>query len=241
MRFGSSGPVRKPAGPTLALPALERTQMGPDEVETRCGPSNLQGAVLHSRICQGVKEHSRHAPNRNSEKRPHRSQPISHRRSPCVSGAQHEPRICLGRATSTTWVSYVGISGLGALMDLSSTLGDPGSAPIRGISSVRDSGGFRISAGTHVTPWAALQIDFQYVAPVKFESTSNGTQRIPIYTGSLTLKGYPLAKLLESTLEGRLQPFVKVSPSVSGLAHTPIKTPIAFTIGVGGGHRVLAE
>jgi hypothetical protein len=80
-----------------------------------------------------------------------------------------------------------------------------------------------------------LQIDFQYVAPVKFESTSNGTQRIPIYTGSLTLKGYPLAKLLESTLEGRLQPFVKVSPSVSGLAHTPIKTPIAFTVGVGGG------
>jgi opacity protein-like surface antigen len=150
--------------------------------------------------------------------------------------------LLLSTSTASAWESdfydmgsYVGISGLGAIMDLGSTLGDAGSAPIRGISSVRDSGGFRISAGTHVTPWAALQIDFQYVAPVKFESTSNGTQRIPIYTGSLTLKGYPLAKLLESTLEGRLQPFVKVSPSVSGLAHTPIKTPIAFTVGVGGG------
>ena len=111
--------------------------------------------------------------------------------------------LLLSTSTASAWESdfydmgsYVGISGLGAIMDLGSTLGDPGSAPIRGISSVKDSGGFRISAGTHVTPWAALQIDFQYVAPVKFESTSNGTQKIPIYTGSLTLKGYPLAKLL---------------------------------------------
>ena len=131
--------------------------------------------------------------------------------------------------------SYIVISGLGVLTNLGKRVGDKGSEPLRGVTSVKDSGGFRITAGTHVSPWAALQLDFMYIAPIKMRTSNHGSQEIPVYTGSLTLKGYPLAKVLESTLEGRLQPFVKVSPSVAGLAHTPIKTPVAFMIGVGGG------
>ena len=131
--------------------------------------------------------------------------------------------------------SYIGVSGIGLFTNFGSELGQSGNRPITGITSADDSGGFRLSAGTHLNPWAALQIDFHYIAPVKLQSSTSGSHELAIYTGSITAKGYPLAKILESTLEGRLQPFVKVSPSVSGLTGSPIKTPIAFTIGVGGG------
>ncbi|MFP6579514.1 MAG: hypothetical protein VCC02_06880, partial [Myxococcota bacterium] len=55
------------------------------------------------------------------------------------------------------------------------------------------------------------------------------------YTGSLDFKGYPLARVLDEVKEGRIQPYVVVSPSVTGVSGTEINSPLAFTIGVGGG------
>ena len=150
--------------------------------------------------------------------------------------------LVVGASSAVAWESdfyetgsYIGVSGVGVFTNFGSELGQSGNRPITGITSANDSGGFRLSAGTHITPWTALQMDFQYVAPIKLRSSISGSHEIAIFTGSATFKGYPLAKILESTLEGRLQPFIKVSPSISGLTGAPIKTPIAFTIAVGGG------
>ena len=130
--------------------------------------------------------------------------------------------------------SYIGLAGVFALTDFGSKIGQNGSRPLRGVTSATDSGGVRLWVGNKPIPYLAFEVEFQYIAPIKIRSPGN-SDRSQIFSGSLNFKGYPLARVLDEVMEGRIQPFLVVSPTVSGLTGTNIQSPLAFSIGVGAG------
>ncbi len=130
--------------------------------------------------------------------------------------------------------TYFGLAGVFALTDIGDKVGQNGSEPIRGITSAKDSGGVRFWIGHRPIPYLAFEIGFQYIAPIKINATG-GRERVSTVTGSLDFKGYPLARVLDEVKEGRIQPYIVVSPSITGVSGTEINAPLAFTIGVGGG------
>lgn len=142
-------------------------------------------------------------------------------------------------ADSTT---YMGLSGMYVLTNLGHDyIGQRGSKPIENINSVNDSGGLRFWIGHRPIPYLSLEVAFQWIAAFKVRSDA-GKDRVALYSGSLDLKGYPLARLTDKVLEGRLQPYVVVSPMVTGGSVSATKRTrerssglLGFAIGVGGG------
>ena len=130
--------------------------------------------------------------------------------------------------------SYIGLAGVFALTNFGSKIGQNGSRPLRDISSASDSGGIRFWIGHRPIPYLAFEVEFQYIAPIKIRYPGN-SDRSRIFSGSLDFKGYPLARVLDTVREGRIQPFVVVSPTVTGMTGTNIQSPLAFSIGVGAG------
>ena len=130
--------------------------------------------------------------------------------------------------------TYFGLAGVLALANIGDKVGQNGSEPIRGISSAKDAFGVRFWIGNRPIPYLAFEIGFQYIAPIQI-TASGGRESVSTYTGSLDFKGYPLARVLDEVKEGRIQPYVVVSPSITGVSGTEINSPLAFTIGVGGG------
>ncbi len=130
--------------------------------------------------------------------------------------------------------SYIGLAGVAAITNFGSKIGQNGSRPLENITSASDSGGIRFWIGHRPIPYLAFEVGFQYIAPIKIRYPGN-SDRSQIFSGSLDFKGYPLARVLDEVVEGRIQPFLVVAPTVTGMTGTNIQSPLAFSIGVGAG------
>ncbi len=133
--------------------------------------------------------------------------------------------------TNTYWGLQVNI----AVPDFGSKIGENSSRPYLAVSDVTDvAGGLRLFFGYRVHPYAAIGMSLDWTGGVDFDSTA-GKQDVDIFTGSINIKGYPLAKWLDTVAEGRIQPYFHLSPGFIGLNNSDIKTPLHLKFGIGGG------
>ena len=130
--------------------------------------------------------------------------------------------------------TYMGLSGVFALTNIGDEIGQRDSRPIEDINSATESGGLRIWFGARPIPYIAFEVQFQYLAAIQIR-TPTDKLFVPVYSGAIDFKGYPFARLTDTVLEGRLQPYLVVSPTVVGVDGTEMRSPIAFAIGVGLG------
>ena len=134
--------------------------------------------------------------------------------------------------TSTYW----GLVGSLAIPNFSDRIGQAGHRPYDGVMNATNGGGLRVFFGYRVHPYAAFEVAFDWLTGLGFTSTSTaGKQDIGVLKGSIIFKVYPLAKPLDTVLDGRLQPYVYLAPGVAGATSSNLKTPIHFNIGIGGG------
>ena len=130
--------------------------------------------------------------------------------------------------------TYWGLAGNLVLPDLKSTVGTEGKRPYTGVQNADTTGGLRIFFGYRVHPYIAWEVAAEWTGGVKFIHSA-GVENLDVFTGALSIKGYPLAKLLDTVVDGRIQPYLYAAPGIIGAAGSTIQTPIHFGIGAGGG------
>jgi opacity protein-like surface antigen len=130
--------------------------------------------------------------------------------------------------------TYWGILGSVFIPNYGSQIGEEGSDPYTGVTDSEIGGGLRGFFGQRVHPYAAFEVTFDWLTGIEFDS-DQGKQDISFLKCAIQLKGYPLAKPLDTVLEGRLQPYIVVSPGVGAALDSTLKTAIHFNIGLGGG------
>ena len=132
--------------------------------------------------------------------------------------------------------TYWGLSGNLVVPSIGATIGQEGSRPYVGVTDVSSAnGGMSVWFGYRIHPYVAIEVAADWFHSLEFDSVSDGQQKIDVFTGSVVFKGYPLAKLLDTVLDGRVQPYAYFAPGIAGATATTIKTPIHFTLAVGGG------
>jgi hypothetical protein len=132
--------------------------------------------------------------------------------------------------------TYWGLSGNLVVPSIGGTIGQADNRPYLGVSDVSSAnGGMSIFFGYRVHPYVAFEVVADWFHALKFDSLSDGRQNIDVFTGAIAFKGYPLAKLLDTVIDGRVQPYAYFAPGVGGAAGTTIQTPINFSLAVGGG------